>query len=89
MSGRDHDADLLDSLGELIGLHSAVVVQVEVLERLHEHGLFVGGTASLLGQLCLERFLETRQVVQRELLQAGEWRLILETPWRGWSRLGK
>ena len=42
LSGGDHDANLLDGLGELIRLHSAVVVQVEVLESLEENSFLVG-----------------------------------------------
>ena len=60
MSGGDHDTDLLDSLGELIRLHSAVVVQVEVLESLEEDGLLVGGARGLLRQLLLKRLFEAR-----------------------------
>ena len=58
MSGGDHDTDLLDSLGELIRLHSAVVVQVEVLESLEEHSLLIGRAGGLLRKLLLERLLE-------------------------------
>lgn len=36
----DHDTDLLNSLGKLIGLDTTGVVQVKVLERLGEHLLF-------------------------------------------------
>ena len=61
LSGGDHDTNLLDSLGELIGLHSAVVVQVEVLESLQQNGFLVGVTASFLGELLLEGFLETEK----------------------------
>ena len=59
MSGWDHDTDLLDGLGELIRLDSAVVVEIEILEGLEENGLFVGVTGSFLGQLLLKGFLET------------------------------
>ena len=58
LSGGDHDTDLLDSLGKLIRLHSAVVVQVEVLESLEEDGLLVGGARGLLRQLLLKRLFE-------------------------------
>ena len=58
MSGRDHDTDLLNSLGELIGLNSTVIVKIEVLEGLQEDGLLVGGARSLLGKLRLQRFLK-------------------------------
>jgi len=34
LSGGDHDANLLDGLGELVGLDGAVVVQIKVLESL-------------------------------------------------------
>ena len=61
MPGGDHDADLLDGLGELIRLDSAVVVQVEVLEGLEEHGLLVAVAGRLLGKLLLKRLLETEQ----------------------------
>ena len=37
--GGNHDADLLDGLGELVGLDGAVVVEIEVLEGLHQDGL--------------------------------------------------
>ena len=42
--GGDHDTDLLDGLGEFIGLNTTGVVQVEVLERLGEHLLLRGDT---------------------------------------------
>jgi hypothetical protein len=57
--GGDHDTDLLDRLGEFIGLNRAGVVQVEVLERLDEHLLLRGNTRCLLLQLVLEFSLET------------------------------
>ncbi len=56
--GGDLDANLLDGLGELIGLNGAVVVQVEVLEGLEEDLLFRLGASGLLGQLVLELSLE-------------------------------
>lgn len=40
--GWDHDTNLLDGLGELIGFDGAVSVKVEVLERLLQH-LLLGG----------------------------------------------
>ena len=40
--GWDHDTDLLDGLGELVGLDSAVSIEVEVLEGLLEHLLLRG-----------------------------------------------
>ena len=57
--GGDHDTDLLDSLGEFIGLNRAGVVQVEVLERLGEHLLFRSNARCLLLQLVLQFSLET------------------------------
>jgi len=57
--GGDHDTDLLDSLGEFIGLNRARVVQVEVLERLSEHLLFRSNARCLLLQLVLQFSLET------------------------------
>ena len=47
LSCGDHDTDLLDSLGELIWLDSAVIIQIEVFEGLQEDGLFVGCTCGL------------------------------------------
>ena len=58
LSGGDHDADLLDSLGKFIGLDSAVVVQVEILEGLQEDGLLVGCAGSLLRKFRLQRLLK-------------------------------
>ena len=58
MSGGDHDTDLLDGLGELIRLHGAVVVQVEVLESLEEHSLLIGRAGGLLRKLLFESLLE-------------------------------
>ena len=58
LSGGDHDTDLLDSLGELIRLHSAVIVQIEVLEGLEEDSLLVGGSRGLLGKLLLQALLK-------------------------------
>ena len=57
--GRDHDSDLLDGLGELIGLDGAVSVQVEVLEGFLEDLLLRGDARRLLLQLVLQLFLET------------------------------
>ena len=68
MSGGDHDADLLDGLGKLVGLDGAVVVQVEVLESLEQNGFLVGVSRGLLGQLGLESLLEaaiTEKVVSK------------------------
>jgi len=48
LSGGDHDSDLLDSLGELLRLDCSVVVQVEVLEALHEDRLFALDAACFL-----------------------------------------
>jgi len=61
LAGGDHDTNLLDGLGEFIGLNGTVVVKIEVLERLKEYGLLVGGTVGFLGQLVLQFFLEARQ----------------------------
>ena len=58
LSGGDHDTDLLDSFGELIRLHSAVIVQIEVLEGLEEDSLLVGGSRGLLGKLLLQALLK-------------------------------
>lgn len=58
-SRRDLDADLLDGLGELLRLDSAVVVQVKVLERLREDGLLSLGAAGFLHELVLEFSLKT------------------------------
>jgi len=58
-SGGDMDADLFDGLGEFVGLDNAVIIQVEVLERLHEDGLLGLGAACLLRQLVFQFSLET------------------------------
>ena len=58
LSSGDHDTDLLDSLGKLIGLDGAVVVQVKVLEGLEQNGFLVGVARSFLGKLGLESLLE-------------------------------
>ena len=33
----DHDTNLLDSFGELIGFNAAIIVEIEVLEALNEY----------------------------------------------------
>ena len=56
--GWNHDTDFLDGFGELVGLDSAVVVEVEVLERLHKD-LFLGlSTGGLLGKFVFKFSLE-------------------------------
>ena len=65
LTGGDHDADLLNGAGELIGLDSAVVVEVEVLEGLDEDHLVVGGAVALLAELLLEFLLETAHKTQQ------------------------
>ena len=62
LSSGDHDTDLLDSLGELIRLNSAVVVQVKVLEGLEEDSLLVSGAGSLLGKLLLQALLKATRI---------------------------
>ena len=62
LSSGDHDTDLLDSLGELIRLNSAVVVQVKVLEGLEEDSLLVCGAGSLLGKLLLQALLKATRI---------------------------
>jgi hypothetical protein len=57
--GGDHDTDLLNGLGEFIGLDSAGVVQVEILERLDEDLLLGSNARCLLLQLVLQFSLET------------------------------
>ena len=59
LSSGDHDTDLLDSLGELIRLNSAVVVQVKVLEGLEEDSLLVCGARRLGRKLGLQTLFET------------------------------
>lgn len=68
LAGRDHDADLLDGLGELFSLHGAVVVQVEVLEALHEDGLIAHAAAGLLGELLEQLLFKTKTKVTNQLL---------------------
>jgi hypothetical protein len=46
--GGDHNADLFDCFAEFISLDGAVVVKVEVLESLHEDGLFALGATGFL-----------------------------------------
>ena len=53
MSSGDHDTDLLDSLGELIGLDDAVVIQIEVLEGFGEDCLLRLRASGLFGELVL------------------------------------
>lgn len=60
VSSGDHNSDLLDGLGELLGLDGAVVVEVEVLEALEEHGFLGLAAARLLGELFDEFLLETK-----------------------------
>jgi hypothetical protein len=60
VSGGDHDTDLFHSLGELLRLDEAVVVEVEVLEALEEHGFLGLAAAALLGELLDEFLLETK-----------------------------
>jgi len=57
--GGDHDTDLLDGLGELIGLDGTGVVKIKELESLHENGLFAGVATGLLVKLVQKLFLET------------------------------
>jgi len=40
--GWDHDTNLLDGFGKLVGFNGSVTIQVEVLERLLEHLLLRG-----------------------------------------------
>lgn len=67
--GGDHDADFLDSLGELFSLDSAVVVQIEVLEGLQQNGLIVLHSIALLSQLGLKRLLETVRQTNESLIR--------------------
>lgn len=41
LCSRNHDTDLFNSLCELIGLDSAVIVEIKVLEGLKKNGLFI------------------------------------------------
>ena len=59
--GGDHDTNLLNGLGEFIGLNSAGVVQIEVLERLDEDLLLGLNARCLLLQLVFQFSLETKQ----------------------------
>jgi hypothetical protein len=61
LSGGDHNTDLLNSLGELIRLNSAVIVQIKVLESLQENGFLVGDAIRFLSQLLLECSLKARK----------------------------
>ena len=61
LAGGDHDSDLLNRLGELLGLDSAVVIKVEVLEGLEEHLFLALDATGFLAQLVLEFFLEAAQ----------------------------
>ncbi len=62
--GRDHNADLFDGLGELVGLHGAAVVEVEVLESAGEDLLLGLDAGRLLLKLVLQLLLETARVSQ-------------------------
>ena len=61
LSGWDLNSNLLDGLGELVWLHGAIVVQIEVLESLHEDLLLGLGSSCLLRQLVLEFSLKTTE----------------------------
>jgi len=56
--GWNHDTDLLNGLGELIGLDSSVSVQVEVLEGFLENLLLRGDAGRFLLKLVLQLFLK-------------------------------
>jgi len=56
--GGNHDTDFLDGFGELVGLDSAVVVKVEVLERLHKDLLLGLSAGGLLGKFVFKFSLE-------------------------------
>jgi len=58
--GGDLDANLLDGLGEFIGLDGAAVVEVKELEALSEDGLLGLRSLGLFGQFVLKFSLETR-----------------------------
>ena len=58
MSGRDQDSNLLTSLGELIRLDRAVVIEIEVLEVLEQNSFFVLVAACFLSKLSLDALLE-------------------------------
>ena len=87
--GRDHDADLLDGLGEFVGLDEAGVVQVEVLERLLEDSLLGGDARGLLLQLILQFSLETIQKSDGLRWGRGERRAQVVTPAVDAGRVGK
>jgi len=57
--GWNLDTDFLDSLGEFVWLHGAVVIQVKVLEGLHEHCLLGLSALGLLCQFVFQFSLET------------------------------
>jgi hypothetical protein len=56
--GGDLNSDLFDGLGEFIGLNSAVVVEIEVLEGLLEDSLLGLCALGLFGEFVLEFALE-------------------------------
>ena len=64
LSSGDLNADLFNSLSELIRLDSAVVIKVEVLEGLLEDGLLALSSLGLFGELVLEFSLETDKTVR-------------------------
>jgi len=59
LSGRDHDSDLLDGLGEFFGAQVTAVVDVEEFEGLEKGSLLRLDASSLLRELGFEVFLET------------------------------
>ena len=61
LSGWDLNSNLLDGLGELVWLNGAIVVEIEVLESLHEDLLLGLGSSCLLRQLVLEFSLKTKE----------------------------
>jgi hypothetical protein len=48
LSGGDHDTNLFNSLGELFGFDSSIVVKIEIFERFQEDGLLALAATSLL-----------------------------------------
>ena len=60
--GGDHDANLLDCFGELLGLDGAVVVKIEVLESLHQDGFLALCAAGLLCKFVFKFPLETEEL---------------------------
>lgn len=56
--GGDLNTNLLNGFAELIRLHSAVIVEIEILECLHQDGLLALAAACLLGQLVFELSLK-------------------------------